>query len=231
MIIYILIKDGSLLFTGHPNTWGALKTKANIISSLNKLKEIAAGKSQEKAEAFRRPLVGINIIPNSDSIDLAPYLLASEYEMIQKQFIDIVDYFVINLTGPSKEILLEVFLGEKDRLEKLLDKYHTEREYNIGVRAALLEEKLEGVNINQKNLRDYFNTNDESINFPQILIKIDNTLNKGQIKEIARLIKEAKLDGVIFEPVNLYTTPLAPSERRKENEWISNLYKNIEGKI
>ena len=187
--------------------------------------------SQGVSSVLKRPLVGINILPNSDSTDLAPYLLASEYEQFFREFIDIVDYFVINFTGPSKEILLDVFLGNKDRLEKLLNKYHSEREFNIGVRAALKEEKIEGIDINQRNLKDYFSGDQINVSFPQILIKVDNSLSKAQINEISKLLKERRLDGIIFEPINLYTAPLPHSERKKENDWLSNFYKQTEGEL
>jgi len=192
---------------------------------------------QRSTQAHKNKLIGVNLIPNNNVKELAPYLCDKDFEFSITEISNAVDYVVINLSGFNKNGLSQYF--EEDNLDSLIKTILNTKQDKIGLTAASQIQKKDSVDkkIDQVQLK---NALEIKKYFPAILIKIDPDLNSEKQKKICEIALVNKLDGIIIG--EMYQKKLEKGEnngfeffenedmKNLENQALISVYRQTKGK-
>ena len=198
----IFSKRDQLIYHNDIGNMGILYTKSLLKSYLTSKKQ-------------KNELIGINMIPNANVKELAPYLCDKEFQFITKEICDVADYIVINLSEFNKNGLDYYF--EEDNLDNLIKSIQNIRTFELGLNGMLLYQKINKENNSKsKRIRSFSQINQI---FPNILIKIDPDLSLELQKKICDLALSNKLDGIIIGEMYKKT-------KDKNNEYVYEFFEN-----
>ena len=218
-----------------PGNMGILFTKSFIKSYVTSSKKL------------KSKLIGINLVPNKNVKDLAPYLCDKDYEFSAKEICDVADYMVINLSGFNKSGLMHYF--QEDSLELLIKSIQNIRTFELGLTSMFFAQKYDKTIQLKHRIETFFSSPIKKIRgfpelkdvYPAILIKIDPDLDSEMQKKVCEVALSNKIDGIIIG--EMYNKKLEKDKdhifeffenddmKNIENKALIDVFKNTKGVI
>lgn len=200
------------------NAVGAMMAKSNLHAYYRRIEERRVDAKDEKTKRYgENRLLGINIVPNTETLDNAPYLAESDFEQCSREMMEYSDYLVLNVAAAKVQGTV-LFQSEK-KLRELIRKVRRARTLEIGYQTAFDYEKgtlLKNRVVEQTSLENntfhsvynHYEKNNPAIvkRTPLLLIKVDPNESQTQLATYAKVALEEGLDGIVVGSHSEQTT-------------------------
>jgi len=183
--------------------------KSNLHAYYRRIEERRTDAKDEETKRYgENRFLGINIAPNTETLDNAPYLAESDFEQCSREMMEYSDYLVLNLAGTKLEGAL--LFESENKLRELIRKVKKARTLEIGYQTAYDYEKstiLKNRVVEQTSLENntfhsvynHYEKNNPTVirRTPLLMIKVDASESKTQLAKYAKVALEEGLDGIV----------------------------------
>jgi len=227
------------------NAIGAMMAKANLHAYYRRLDEKRLdGKDESYGE---NRLLGINVVPNIETIEHAPYLAESDFEQCSREMMEYSDYLVLNIAA-AKLQGTPLFQSE-NKLRELIRKVKKARTLETGYQTAYDYEKstvlknrvIEQTSLENNTFHSVYNHYEKSNpgvirRTPLLLIKVDANESKTQLVTYAKVALEEGIDGIVVGSHSEKSSDKGMISGGRSNktaavEALKHIYQTTQGKL
>jgi len=208
------------------------------------------GNDKNEKEFGEDRLVGINIIPNVETQESAPYLTDIEFEQCAREISEYADYLLLDISNAKNDAISQYKSDKK--LGDLIKKIKRLRTLETGYQAAydyetkvILKNKVvEQSTIENNAFHSIFNHYEKNNPLtqkktPLLFVKIDANLTKEELGRVAKVALSEGLDGIVVGSCSSGTSSSrgdvqkeligGKPNKEKANEALKSLYQLTQG--